>query len=133
MKPTIRLIGLIILIALSPPLASAQQPTAPLSVTWGCAIRNPTDKVESFVTLDCKERADETKTFPLYIPRASWPKEWGTFGAREFLYGIGEEGSRFAIRTKPTHCDMEFDVGGDRNQDQMCGVMFPRDREIVVR
>ena len=116
--------------------AISQTPTpapTPPPITWGCAIRNPTDKVESFVTLDCKEKADESVTFVLDIPKASWFKEWGTIGSREFYYGTGSEGHRFAIRTKATHCDMEYDVSGSRNQDQMCGVMFPKDRAIVVR
>jgi hypothetical protein len=103
--------------------ALAQQTTKP---TWGCSIRPPTDKVEDFLTLDCKER-DSGKAFVLDIPKKEWPKEWSLPGEREFYFGAVENGLRVAIKTPATHCDTEFHraFGGNRVQSQLCGVMFP--------
>lgn len=101
-------------------------------IAWGCKIQPPTDTVSDTLTLDCAEK-DSAKTFVLDIPKTAWPKEWSLPGQREFYYGTFVNGQKFAIGTAPTHCDTEFDVSGSRNQDQMCGIMFPKDRELIVR
>jgi len=119
-------ISLLILV-LCVPIMAQEKPL----ITWGCAMRPPTDKVEDFITLDCVMK-ESGKAFVLDVPKTSWFKEWSLPGQREFYYGGGKEGSRYAVKTAPTHCDTEFDVSGSRNQDQMCGIMFPRDRELVV-
>jgi hypothetical protein len=99
-------------------------------VTWGCTIAQPTDKVSDIVTLNCKEK-DSDKTFVLDIPKAEWPKEWALWGEQEFYYGTHINGQKFAVRTPPTHCDTRFDrqFGGNRNQDQLCGVMFRKEQQ----
>ncbi len=121
-----KILLIILLLALSAPAQS--------KIAWGCKIQPATDTVSDTVTLDCREK-DADKAFILDIPKTAWPKEWSLPGEREFYYGIFVDGKKFAIGTRPTHCDTEFDrqFGGNRNQDQLCGVMFPRDRELIVK
>lgn len=114
-----KIITLIIALCVS---AMAQQH----EITWGCALRPATDKVSDTWTLDCKEKADETKTFILDIPKPEWPEEW-SLGQREFYYGTHIEGKRFAIKTPPTFCDTEY-LRGNQIQSQLCGVMFRKEQ-----
>lgn len=119
-----KILLIVLLLALAAPAQS--------KITWGCKIREATDTVSDTVTLDCQSK-DQKEAFVLAIPKTEWPKEWSLPGQREFYYGTVKDGKHVAVSTKPTHCDTEFDASGSRNQDQMCGIMFPKDRELIVK